>query len=312
MHIPDGFVDAKTAVTMSVLSIAGVGIALRQARLTLEPSRVPLLGLAAAFIFAAQMLNFPVAGGTSGHLVGATLAAVLLGPYAGVVVITAVLIVQCLLFADGGVTALGANVFNMALVGCVGGWAIYRPIRKRCDNLFGAVFASMFAAWCATVAASIACAGELAASHIVDWSTAMPAMAGIHMIIGAGEGLITALVVAAIGKARPDLLGLASNDHAPARPGALIGIGLIVSIGLALFVAPFASPWPDGLEKVAEMLQFDHAALEQSVVAAPLPDYEAPGIASPAVATSLAGLIGTVVMFALAWITARLITRQTT
>jgi cobalt/nickel transport system permease protein len=311
MHIPDGFVDARTAVTMGALSIAGVGIALRQARLTLPPQRVPLLGLAAAFIFAAQMLNFPVAGGTSGHLIGAVLAAVLLGPYAGILVITAVLIVQCLLFADGGVTALGANIFNMALIGCIGGWMVYRPIRKRCDNLFGAVLASMFAAWCATVAASIACAAELAASRVVDWSVALPAMAGVHMIIGAGEGLITGLIVAAIGKTRPDLLGLTPSDDTPAPLGALIGIGLVISIGLALFVAPFASPWPAGLEKVAQTLHFDHVAWEQPALTAPLPEYEAPGVTSPAIATSLAGLVGTIVMFALAWVTARMVTRQT-
>ena len=121
MHIPDGFLDAKVAVTTGVLATAGLGFALRQARRTLPPRRVPLLGLAAAFIFAAQMLNFPVAGGTSGHMIGAVLAAVLLSPSAAVIVLSAVLIVQCLVFADGGLSALGANIFNMGIVGGVGG-----------------------------------------------------------------------------------------------------------------------------------------------------------------------------------------------
>src|SRR5437763_9509310 len=126
MHIPDGFLDAKTALCAAAVSSLGVGVALRRARLHLPPRRVPLMGLAAAFVFAAQMLNFPVAGGTSGHLVGGVLTAVLLGPSAAVLVMTCVLIVQCLMFADGGLMALGANVFNMAIVSVCGGYAVFR------------------------------------------------------------------------------------------------------------------------------------------------------------------------------------------
>jgi cobalamin biosynthesis protein CbiM len=128
MHIPDGFIDGKTAAVTAVISAAGVGFALRQVRRELPPRRVPLLGLAAAFLFAAQMVNFPVAGGTSGHLVGGTLVAALLGPSAAVVVVTTVLIVQCFLFQDGGVMALGANIFNMAIVNSVIGYVIYRVV----------------------------------------------------------------------------------------------------------------------------------------------------------------------------------------
>jgi len=137
MHIPDGFIDAKTAATTALLSAAGVGLALRQARRSLPARRVPLLGLAAAFLFAAQMVNFPVAGGTSGHLVGGVLVAALLGPSAAIVVLTTVLIVQCFLFADGGVLALGANVFNMAIIGAAGGYAIYRLVLRRAACLVG-------------------------------------------------------------------------------------------------------------------------------------------------------------------------------
>jgi ABC-type Co2+ transport system permease subunit len=128
MHIPDGFIDGKTAAVTAVISVVGVGFALRQVRRELPPRRVPLLGLAAAFLFAAQMVNFPVAGGTSGHLVGGTLVAALLGPSAAVVVVTTVLIVQCFLFQDGGVMALGANVFNMAILNSVIGYVIYRMV----------------------------------------------------------------------------------------------------------------------------------------------------------------------------------------
>jgi len=128
MHLPDGFIDTKTAVAAAGLSAVGVGLALRRVKTHLPASKVPLLGLAAAFLFTAQMLNFPVIGGTSGHLVGGTLVAALLGPSAAVVVVTTVLIVQCFLFADGGVLALGANVFNMALVDSAAGYAIYATL----------------------------------------------------------------------------------------------------------------------------------------------------------------------------------------
>src|SRR4030081_3771696 len=126
MHLPDGFLDAKTALLSSGLEAGGVAIALRQVRSNLESRRVPMLGLAGAFVFAAQMLNFPVAGGTSGHLIGGVLCSVLLGPSAAVLVIACVLVVQCLAFSDGGLLALGANVFNMAVVNSVGGYLLYQ------------------------------------------------------------------------------------------------------------------------------------------------------------------------------------------
>src|ERR1043166_4981334 len=130
MHIPDGFLDAKTAVTAAAFSVTGVGVALRHVRLHLSQRRIPMLGLAAAFVFAAQMLNFPVAGGTSGHLVGGVFTAILLGPSAAILVMTCVLIVQCLMFADGGLMALGANVFNMAIVNVCGGYFVFRLARR--------------------------------------------------------------------------------------------------------------------------------------------------------------------------------------
>src|SRR6516162_1209245 len=130
MHLPNGFLDAKTALLTTAAAVTGVGIALRQARTSLEPRQMPLLGVAAAFVFAAQMLNFPVVGGTSGHLIGGVLTAVLLGPSAAILVITCVLIVQCLMFADGGLMALGANIFNMALVSVCGGYFVFRLTKR--------------------------------------------------------------------------------------------------------------------------------------------------------------------------------------
>lgn len=306
MHIPDGFIDAKTAVTTATLSVAGVGLALRQVRRELPPRRVPLLGLSAAFLFAAQMLNFPVAGGTSGHLLGGVLVAALLGPAAGVVVLTTVLIVQCFLFADGGVSALGANIFNMALLGTVGGWTIFRAMSLCLPGVRGQVAAVAFAGWCSTVLASLACAGQLAWSGKVAWSVGFSAMAGIHMLIGLGEGLISALVFLAIVRTRPDLVAGADPNLAPAKASArgLIGFGLVVSLGLAVFVAPFASPWPDGLETVAAKLGFEHAAREP-LVPAPVPDYAMPGLNSPVAATAVAGGVGALVVFGLALLLSR-------
>lgn len=309
MHTPDGFLDAKTAVTTAALSVAGVGLALRQVRKELPPRRVPLLGLSAAFLFAAQMLNFPVAGGTSGHLLGGVLVAAMLGPAAGVVVLTTVLIVQCFLFADGGVSALGANVFNMALLGTVGGWAVFRAVSRCLPGVRGQVAAVAFAGWCSTVLASLACAGQLAWSGTVAWSAAFTAMAGIHLFIGLGEGLISALVFLAVARTRPDLVGGAEPNLAPSRSGGMIGFGLIVSLGLAVFVAPFACPWPDGLEAVAEKLGFEHAAREP-LLPAPVPDYAMPGFRSAAVATAVAGVVGAVVVFGLALLLSRVLLPQ--
>jgi len=304
MHIPDGFIDGKTALTTAALSVAGVGLALRQVKRELPPRRVPLLGLSAAFLFAAQMLNFPVGGGTSGHLLGGVLVAALLGPAAAVVVLTTVLIVQCFLFADGGVSALGANIFNMALVGTVGGWAVFRAVSRCLPNLRGQVAAVAFAGWCSTVLASLACAGQLAWSGTVAWPVAVSAMAGIHLLIGLGEGLIGALVFLAIARTRPDLVSAADPSSAPARASNVIWFGLIVSLGLAVFVAPFACPWPDGLEAVAAKLGFEHKAAGP-LLPAPAPDYAMPGFKSSAIATAMAGAVGALVVFGLALLLSR-------
>src|SRR5512142_1314369 len=190
MHLPDGILDARTSLLCTGAAAAGVGIALREVRAALEPRRMPMIGLAAAFVFAAQMLNFPVAGGTSGHLIGAVLAAVLLGPSAAIVVMSAVVILQCFMFTDGGLTALGANLFNMALLAPVVGYAIYSLIRRIAgDSLRSRLLATAFASWCSTVAAAIACAGELAMSGTAAWAAAFPAMTAVHMLIGIGEAL---------------------------------------------------------------------------------------------------------------------------
>jgi cobalt/nickel transport system permease protein len=308
MHIPDGFIDTKTAVAAASLSVAGVGLALRQVRRDLPPRRVPLLGLAAAFLFAAQMINFPVAGGTSGHLIGGALVAVLLGPAAGVVVVASVLIVQCFLFADGGVLALGANIFNMGIVATVTGYGVARAVRAFLPGQRGQVAAMAFAGWCSAVIASVGCAAQLAWSGTVPWGVALPAMVGVHMLIGIGEGLISALVLLAVLRTRPDLV-LQDGQGPAASVRGLVGYGLVVALGLALFVAPFACPWPDGLEAVAARLGFGHRALSQ-LLPAPAPDYLAPGVRSRVLATAIAGAAGALVAFGLALGLSRFLVRE--
>ena len=311
MHIPDGFLDGKTMVTTAALSVGGLSLAVRQLRRQLPRRRVPLMGLAAAFVFAAQMLNFPIAGGTSGHLLGSVLIAVLLGPAAAVLVLAAVLIVQCLVFADGGLLALGANIFNMGIVGGVGGYAIYRGVQRLVGGPRSVIMGAAFAAWCSATIAAVMVAGELALSGTVPWTIVFPAMVNVHLLIGLGEAAITVLVVVAIQRARPELI----DPSAPAS-GALshrqtMGYGLLISLGLALFVSPFACAWPDGLEKVADRLGFAHRAASEPLLAAPLADYHLSWVKSAPLATSLAGVIGTLIVFVLAFITARIVTPRT-
>jgi cobalt/nickel transport system permease protein len=306
MHIPDGFLDAKTAVAAAALSAAGLGLAARRARRELPARRVPLMGLAAAFVFAAQMLNFPVIGGTSGHLIGGVLCAVLLGPSAAVLVVSSVLIVQCFAFSDGGVLALGANIFNMGIIGSVGGYAVYRLVHRLFPGRRGRLLAVAVASWVATVAAAIVCAGQLALSGTVAWSVALPAMAYVHMFIGIGEAIITTLVVATVTQTRPELLEDSAILIVPGRTREFVLYGFIVAIGLALFVSPFASKWPDGLDRVAESFGFGHREIHL-LTSAPMADYHLPGVASANLATALAGAIGTIIVFALGWALARLL-----
>lgn len=206
MHIPDGFLAANTWVPAWLISIGGIGYCLKRTAQILKDRMVPLMGVMAAFIFAVQMLNFPVMGGTSGHLLGGVLAAVLLGPYAGAIVIAVVLTAQCLIFQDGGLTALGANIFNMSFLGAMGGYFIYNIIRRVMGDNKGIIIGTGVAAWVSVVIASSACAVELAISGTSPLRVALPAMAGVHALIGIGEAIITCLVIGFVLKVRPDLI----------------------------------------------------------------------------------------------------------
>ena len=207
MHIPDGFLANDVALAAAIPAIAAVGYGLRRAEGDLDDRRVPLLGVTAAFVFAAQMLNFPVAGGTSGHFLGAALAAILLGPWLAGVVLAVVLLVQAFVFADGGITALGANVFNMGVIGGLVVGGLMLAARKALPNTRGALLGvAAGGAWLAVVAGAAACAVELAISGTVPLATVLPAMLGVHTVIGLGEAVITVAAVSAVLVTRPDLI----------------------------------------------------------------------------------------------------------
>ncbi len=209
MHIPDGFLNVATVATTCVVSAGGVGNAVRIANKKLGEKQVPLMGVLAAFIFAAQMLNFPIIGGTSGHLIGAALAAILLGPWASVLIMSCVLIAQCLIFQDGGLLALGANIFNMGIVASFSGYYLYRLATAFLgDNRRGKLISGFIGAWGSVFLASIVCAIELAVSGTSPIGVVLPAMAGLHALIGIGEGLITGAVLSLVLATRPDLLQL--------------------------------------------------------------------------------------------------------
>jgi cobalt/nickel transport system permease protein len=209
VHIPDGFINGSTSAGAGVVAAGGVGYSLRKASRTLQERQAPLAGLVAAFIFAVQMLNFPVASGTSGHLLGGCLAAILVGPYVGSLCVAVVLIVQALLFADGGLSALGLNIINMAFVPAFGGYAIFRLVRSVTPRSKAAVVvASATAAFLSVVLASIVFTFEYAIGGTGDVPIASVAgaMVGVHALIGIGEAVITALTVATVLAVRPDLV----------------------------------------------------------------------------------------------------------
>lgn len=205
MHIPDGFLSPTVFISGWGAAIGTLSFALKKTRKILKDKTVPLMGLMAVFIFTAQMLDFPVPGGTSGHLLGGVLSSITLGPYAGAIVLSAVLIVQCLIFQDGGLTALGANIFNMAAVGTILSYYLYAALRKLMPkiNISAAVFIS---SWFSIVLVAVFCALELSISGTSPLNIVLPAMVFVHMFIGIVEAIITTFILSFIMKVRPDLI----------------------------------------------------------------------------------------------------------
>ena len=301
MHIPDGFLSLAVAITFWVLAIIAVGYALSRVRIELDERRVPVMGVLAAVIFAGQMLNFSVTGGTSGHLLGAALAVILIGPWPALLVMTCVVSVQALIFQDGGLLALGANLFNMAVVGVFVAWGVYKLVRKITpDTRWSQLLAGFLGAWTSIVIASLVAALQLALSGTSPAGIAVPAMGGIHALIGLGEGLITVGALAFLMAARP---GLLSKTGPEKSESALLWIGGLAVAAVLAVLSPLASAHPDGLEWVAEQTGFLEAA--QGPAYEIIPDYVLPGISSEALATILAGVVGIVIVAGAAWLVSR-------
>lgn len=302
MHIPDGFINAPTALATGAVSVGTVAYSLREARGRLDDRRIPLVGVTSAFVFAVQMINFPVGLGTSGHLIGGALAAILLGPWMASLVLAVVLLVQALFFADGGVTALGANVSLMGVIAGIGGYHLFRALATALPRGRGGYLAATaITAWTTVVGASVICSLYLLANGFP--SQVFGAMVGLHALIGVGEAVITTAVVAAVVSARPDLVATADLLDAPVAAGrrarnaaGLVVAGLAVSLFCAVVLSSFAASAPDGLESavLTQVAGGDEERLaelagEPAYGAAPLPDYEI---------TPLSGAIGVALCFA--------------
>ncbi|GHD34505.1 energy-coupling factor ABC transporter permease [Streptomyces galbus] len=319
MHVPDGFINAPTSAVTAVVAAGAIAVSLRGARRELDERTAPLAGLVAAFIFAVQMLNFPVAAGTSGHLLGGALAAILVGPCTGVLCVSVVLLMQGILFADGGLTALGVNITDMAIVTTVVSYALFRALVKVLPRSRRSVtVASFVAALVSVPAAAVAFTVIYAIGGTTDVSIGKvaTAMIGVHVLIGIGEAVITALTVGAVIAVRPDLvhgargleqrLKLRVNGElvdAPSAPAAapvaartsrraLWVSGLVTSLVLAGFVSYYASSSPDGLEKVAADHGIDRKAEQHAGAGSPLADYGVKDVKDARLSGGLAGVIG--------------------
>ncbi|MFE9435836.1 energy-coupling factor ABC transporter permease [Streptomyces sp. NPDC006640] len=322
MHVPDGFINAPVSAVTGVVAAGAIAVSLRGARRELDERTAPLAGLVAAFIFAVQMLNFPVAAGTSGHLLGGALAAILVGPYTGVLCVSVVLLMQGILFADGGLTALGVNITDMAIVTTVVSYALFRGLVKVLPRTRRSItVASFVAALLSVPAAAVAFTLIYAVGGTTDIAITKvaTAMIGVHVLIGIGEAVITALTVGAVVAVRPDLVygarglqqrlklrvngELVDTPAAPAATPAPVAArsshrtvwitGLVTSLVLAGFVSFYASASPDGLEKVAKDKGIDaktekHATEDSS----PLAGYGVKDVSDARVSGGLAGVIG--------------------
>ncbi len=317
MHVPDGFIDAPTSAVTGVVAAGALAVSLRGARRELDERTAPLAGLVAAFIFAVQMLNFPVAAGTSGHLLGGALAAILVGPYTAVLCVSVVLLMQGVLFADGGLTALGVNITDMAIVTTVVSYAVFRGLlavlpRKRRSVTVASFVAALVSVPAAAVVFTLLYA--IGGTTDVSIGKVATAMIGVHVLIGVGEAFITALTVGAVVAVRPDLVygarglrqrlqlrvnGALVDAPAPTAPVAartsrrtLWVTGLVTSLVLAGFVSFYASANPDGLEKVAHDQGIDKKAKEHATADSPLADYGVKDVSDARLSGGLAGVIG--------------------
>ncbi|MEV6794952.1 energy-coupling factor ABC transporter permease [Streptomyces sp. NPDC051320] len=341
MHVPDGFINAPVSAATGVLAAGAIAVSLRGARRELDERTAPLAGLVAAFIFSVQMLNFPVAAGTSGHLLGGALAAILVGPCTGVLCVSVVLLMQGILFADGGLTALGVNITDMALVTVVVAYAVFRGLvkvlpRRRRSVTIASFVAALLSVPCAALAFTAMYA--LGGTTNVPIGKVLTAMVGVHVLIGIGEAVITCLTVGAVIAVRPDLVYGARGLTTPlklriggelvdaptpvAAPAAarstrkVWGFGLITALLLAGVVSFYASASPDGLMKVAHDQGIDAKERPHHSDGSPLAGYGVKDISDARISGGLAGVIGVgttvVVGSGIFWVVRRRRTNTTT
>lgn len=311
MHAPDGFLNAGTAVATGALSAGTIGLALRQATEGFREKQVPLAGLAAAFVFAAQMFNFPVVAGTTGHLLGGALAAVLLGPRLGAIVVAIVVVVQALVFADGGLTALGYNTLNMAIVPAFGGYALFVGFRKLLPATSAGVVASTALAGGLSVvlsAAAFSLEWLFGATAPVPFDTVFGAMVGIHLLIGLGEGIISGMTIGAVLASRPDLVyGASDIEHRSLHNSQKIPVrsfiiaGVLMALLVAVVASQFAASGPDGLESVAAQTGIGADLPKNSFVETVFADYATSGIGDERVSLAVAGATGVVITLAVGY-----------
>ena len=308
MHAPDGFLNLGTALATGVVSAGAIAVILRHIGGKLRESQAPLAGVIAAFIFAAQMFNFPVGAGTTGHLLGGAVAAVLLGPAVGSVVVTVVVVVQALIFADGGLTALGYNILNMAIVPAFGGYAVFTLFRRFFPaNRPGVVAATGLAGLISVVFASAAFSLEwlFGATAPIPFDTLFGAMVGVHSVIGIGEGVISALMISAVLAARPDLvygardLSAASlSGRSPVLKRTFVLAGMVVALFVAAAVSQFAVDGPDGLERVALDTGLVDQAQDHLLGRGVFAEYAMVGVGNETLSLAIAGVAGVLVTLA--------------
>jgi cobalt/nickel transport system permease protein len=302
MHIPDGFLNLPISLLCWGATIMLLAIAVRRTQGQLGERQVPLMGVMAAFIFAAQMINFPVAGGTSGHLLGGALAAIALGPWAGMLVMASVIGVQGLLFQDGGLVVMGANILNMGLLTALIGYGLYRGAIGLNGNARLAVAGT--AAWLSVMAGALATSLELWLSGTARLDIVVPAMLGVHALIGIGEALITVAALAFILRTRPDLLETAGE--AGGGRGWVVA-GLLAALAVVL-LSPMASVNPDGLNRVAMDLGFLNRQANAPYQI--LPGYTIPFLGTTPLSTILAGAIGALAVAGVTMLVVRVLRRS--
>jgi cobalt/nickel transport system permease protein len=292
LHIPDGFLSILVSILCWVITVVTLSAAISRTNKSLGEKQIPLMGVMAAFIFAAQMINFPILFGTSGHLLGGALAAIVLGPWAGMLVMTAVIALQAILFQDGGLVVMGANILNMGIITSAIGYGLYRSVSGQSKNVKLGV--AGFAAWLSVMAGALFTALQIWLSGKTELGIVITAMLGVHALIGLGEALITVFALSFIMQTRPDLLGEGSESAKASKNWAYVG-GFIALI-VVLF-SPLASADPDGLERVAGNLGFLETG--QSAPYSIIPDYTVPFLGETALSTIVAGVIGIVVVAAI-------------